>query len=96
MVVNVRVTVQFRGPLAKQLQGGRIDVECGEGSSLLEMLTELIEEEKSVRDVWSSPEMMDRDALILHNESDIGLTGGLETVMTDGDVLVVLPLIHGG
>ena len=60
------------------------------------MFTELIEREKGVRDVWSSPEAMDRDALILCNESDIGLTGGLETIINDGDVLVVLPLIHGG
>jgi molybdopterin converting factor small subunit len=92
----MRVTVQFRGPLAKQIQEGRIDIDCVDGSSLLDVFTELIEREKDVREVWSSPETMDRDALILHNESDIGLTGGLETKLSDGDVLVVLPLIHGG
>ncbi|MHA2025191.1 MAG: MoaD/ThiS family protein [Candidatus Thorarchaeota archaeon] len=92
----MRVTVQFRGPLAKQFRKGSIEVECDEGSQLLELLANLIHNEGSVREVWSSPEVMDRDALILCNESDIGLTGGLETVMNDGDVLVVLPLIHGG
>jgi molybdopterin converting factor small subunit len=92
----MRVTFQFRGPLANQLQDGQIDIECSDGSSLLDVLTELIEREKSVREVWSSPETMDRDALILHNESDIGLTGGLDTKLSDGDMLVVLPLIHGG
>ena len=92
----MRVIVQFRGPLAKQLDEGSIEVECEDGNSLHELLTTLIEKQEGVKDVWSSPEMMDRDALILCNESDIGLTGGLATNMTDGDVLVVLPLIHGG
>jgi molybdopterin converting factor small subunit len=92
----MRVIVQFRGPLAKQLDKGSIEVECEDGDSLHELLTTLIEKQEGVKDVWSSPEMMDRDALILCNESDIGLTGGLATNMTDGDVLVVLPLIHGG
>ncbi|MFW9770473.1 MAG: MoaD/ThiS family protein [Candidatus Thorarchaeota archaeon] len=92
----MKVTVQFRGPLAKKIQDGLIDIECGDGSSLLDILTELIEKEASVREVWSSPETIDRDALILHNDSDIGLTGGLETRLNDGDLLVVLPLIHGG
>jgi molybdopterin converting factor small subunit len=92
----MRITVQFRGPLANQLQDGQIDIECVDGCNLLEMLTELLEKEESVREVWSSPETMDRDALILHNEADIGLTGGLETRLNDGDKLIVLPLIHGG
>ncbi len=92
----MKVIVQFRGPLAKQLQGGSIHVDCSEGCSLLEVLIKLIEKEKSVQDVWSSPETMDRDALILCNGSDIGLTGGLETELNNGDVLLVLPLIHGG
>ena len=92
----MKVTVLFRGPIAKQLQEGRIVVECQDGSCLLEVLTELLEKEESVRNVWTNPETMDRDALILCNESDIGLTGGLETKLSDGDMLVVLPLIHGG
>ena len=92
----MRITVRFRGPLAKQFREGIIEIECEEDTRLLELLNKLIEKEDSVRDVWTSPEVMDRDALILCNESDIGLTGGLETTMNDGDALVVLPLIHGG
>ena len=92
----MRITVQFRGPLAKQFRDGNIELECKEGANLLLLLTKLLEKEDSVRDVWSNPETLDRDALILCNESDIGLTGGLETDLNDGDILVVLPLIHGG
>lgn len=92
----MKVTIQFRGPLAKQLHEGKFEIECEEGCSLQDVLITLIENESDVRDVWSSPEAMDRDALIMCNESDIGLTGGLVTILHDGDKLVVLPLIHGG
>ncbi|MFW9809911.1 MAG: hypothetical protein ACFFE6_11105 [Candidatus Thorarchaeota archaeon] len=92
----MKIIVQFRGPLAKQLHDGKIVVDCSDGCSLFEALTKLIETDRIVYDVWSSPETMDRDALILCNDSDIGLTGGLETELNDGDVLIVLPLIHGG
>ena len=92
----MRITVQFRGPLAKQIQDGQIDIDFSDGGSLLEVLTELLDKEDGVREVWSDPETMDRDALILCNDSDIGLTGGLETQLSDGDKVVVLPLIHGG
>lgn len=88
--------MQFRGSLAKEFREGKVEVECGTGSNLFEVLTKLLAKEVVIRDVWSSPEIMDRDALILCNESDIGLTGGLETKLSDGDLLVVLPLIHGG
>ncbi len=92
----MKITVQFRGPLAKQFRDGNIELECQERTKLRGLLSKLMEKEDSVRDVWSNPETMDRDALILCNESDIGLTGGLETDLNDGDILVVLPLIHGG
>ncbi|MFW9792673.1 MAG: MoaD/ThiS family protein [Candidatus Thorarchaeota archaeon] len=92
----MKVIIQFRGPLAKQFQDGTIMIECGEETTLLKVLNKLLEMEDSVRDVWSSPEIIDRDALILRNESDIGLTGGLKTTIYDGDELVILPLIHGG
>ena len=56
----------------------------------------LIEQEESVREVWDNHDRMDREALILRNEVDVGLTGGLGTILEDGDNLAILPLVHGG
>jgi molybdopterin converting factor small subunit len=92
----MKVKLQFRGPLAKKLQNGFIEVELREDSSLSDLLIEVIAKEASVREVWSSPEIIDRDALILRNEVDVGLSGGLDTRLSEGDVVVVLSLIHGG
>ena len=92
----MRVALQFRGPLAKKFQEGTIDIEVKNNSTLLDLFKMVIEREESVGEQWSSPETLDRDALILCNETDIGLTGGLATKLNEGDTVVILPLIHGG
>jgi molybdopterin converting factor small subunit len=92
----MRVTLQFRGPLAKKFQEGVVEIELETDASLSDLLSKVIDREKSVREVWDSPEVIDRDALVLCNEADIGLSGGLDTKLNEGDVVVVLPLIHGG
>jgi molybdopterin converting factor small subunit len=71
-------------------------MDVDEGSSLRMVLQTLVDEEEAVEGTWTDPEAMDREALILCNEVDIGLTGGLETKLKDGDELIVLPLVHGG
>ncbi|UCH03972.1 MAG: MoaD/ThiS family protein [Candidatus Thorarchaeota archaeon] len=90
------MTVRFRGPLASQMTNQQYSVDVEEGSSLRTALQTLVDRKKAVERTWKDPETMDREALILCNEVDIGLTGGLETALKDGDKLVVLPLVHGG
>jgi molybdopterin converting factor small subunit len=92
----MKVALQFRGPLAKKFQEGVIEIELQNGCSLSDLLSKVIEKEESVREVWDSPEVIDRDALVLCNEADIGLSGGLDTILKEDDTVVVLPLIHGG
>ena len=92
----MKVTLHFRGPLAKKFQEGSIEVELETDATLSDLLSKVIEIEESVKEVWNSPEVIDRDALVLCNEADIGLSGGLGTKLNEDDVIVVLPLIHGG
>ena len=92
----MKITVRFRGPLANQMDSDSGQIEIVEGARLRDLLTLLLTGNDTVRKAWSSPEQIDRDTLILCNEVDIGLSGGLETELTNGDVLVILPLVHGG
>jgi len=73
-----------------------IQIELTEKSDLRELLSELISANNSVKDVWKTPEQMDAENLMLCNEVDVGLSGGLKSELKDGDVLVILPLVHGG
>lgn len=92
----MKITVRFRGPLANQMDSDSGQIEIVEGASLRDLLNLLITDNDTVKETWSSPEHIDRDTLILRNEVDIGLSGGLETKLTNGDVFVILPLVHGG
>ncbi|MFW9943762.1 MAG: MoaD/ThiS family protein [Candidatus Sifarchaeia archaeon] len=92
----MRVTVRFRGPLANQMTNQQYSMDVDDGSSLRMVLQTLVDREEAVERTWIDPETMDREALILCNEVDIGLTGGLETSLKEGDELIVLPLVHGG
>ncbi|MHA2068531.1 MAG: MoaD/ThiS family protein [Candidatus Thorarchaeota archaeon] len=92
----MKIEIRFRGPLASKpgMQAFHLDIE--DGANLGMTLQKLIESEDGVKSTWSNTQRMDREALILRNETDIGLTGGLDTLLEDGDKIVILPLVHGG
>lgn len=92
----MRVEIRFRGPLASKRGMHVFNVEIEEGASLEMTLKGLIRSEEAVEKVWINTDRIDREALILRNEADVGLTGGLDTVLEDGDKIVILPLVHGG
>ncbi|MHA1935327.1 MAG: MoaD/ThiS family protein [Candidatus Thorarchaeota archaeon] len=78
------------------MKSDKFHVEVGSEDALHGVLTKLIGENDVLEALWRNPEQMDRDALILRNDVDIGLLEGLNTQLNDGDSLLVLPLIHGG
>ncbi|TFG08099.1 hypothetical protein EU522_00125 [Candidatus Thorarchaeota archaeon] len=90
------VTILLRGPIKAHVKPPRYVIEIGESTILGEMLQKLIEGSVEIQRFWNSPDSVDRDALVLLNETDIGLTGGLASEVNDGDVIVILPLVHGG
>ena len=90
------VTIRFRGPIASKLSNGEVRVGAEEGATLRDALGLAIGMESYIAEVWRSPEEIDRDALVLLNGIDVGITGGLESEIHDGDVLIVLALVHGG
>ena len=92
----MKIVIRFRGPISNQLSSPVYHMEISDGSSIGEVFRELIEKEEFMRNIWNSSEKVDKESLILHNDADIGLTGGLNTHLKDGDVIVILPLVHGG
>ncbi len=72
------------------------EIEVEDGKNLKTALEQLISTHDEVKEHWQSPEQMDRETLLLRNEVDIGLLKGLDTPLEDGDLLVILPLVHGG
>ncbi len=92
----MNVSVQFRGPIARQIEGGIIEIAIEEGFTLRDLFSKVLEQNAYLQSIWHDPVEIDRDSMILYNGVDSGVTGGLETILMDGDVLVLLPLVHGG
>jgi len=72
------------------------EIELEDNGNLKNALEILISNHDMVSEHWKSPEQMDRESLLLRNDVDIGLLAGLDTLLEDGDLLVILPLVHGG
>ena len=96
MVVIMRAAVRFRGPIAGRLGILEVTMEIENDTSLRGLLQRLIDTRKEVRAVWTNPEQLNQNTLLLRNGVDTELTGGLDTLLTNGDTVVILPLVHGG
>jgi len=91
-----KIIVRFRGPIAGHITGSAVEVESQNSITITELLSRVMKQEPYLQTIWNSPTEIDRDSMILCNEVDIGVGGGLNSVVNDGDVLTVLPLVHGG
>lgn len=90
------VSVQFRGPIARQIEDGTLEIDIEEGFTLKDLLSRILEQNSYIQSIWREPSEVDRDSMILYNGVDSGVTGGLETLLKDGDILILVPLVHGG
>jgi len=95
-VRTMKVSVRFRGPIAREIDDGVLEMEIEDGFTLNDLFAKIIEQNSYLQSVWKEPKEIDRDSMILYNEVDIGVTGGLETKLKDGDTLTIVPLVHGG
>jgi molybdopterin converting factor small subunit len=92
----MKISIKFQGPIAREIEGEIIQVELEEGITLRDLFSQILLQNSYLQGVWKSPVEIDRDSMILCNEVDIGVSGGLETVLKNGDTLTILPLVHGG
>ncbi len=90
------IEIKFKGPISKQIDSDSVMVDIESGSSLTDVLQKVIDEKSFLQSIWREPQEIDRDSMILCNEVDIAVLGGLKMIMKEGDVLTILPLVHGG
>jgi molybdopterin converting factor small subunit len=92
----MKITIRFRGPIAREIENGTLEMELEDGLTMQDLFVRMLKEDSYLQGIWNAPEEIDRDSMILCNEIDIGVTGGLKTTLKDGDILTILPLVHGG
>ena len=90
MAVEVRIPTILRS-----YTGGAKSVE-GSGSTLGELLINLDAEHDGLRDRLVDGENLRRFVNVYLNDEDVRFLGGLETPVSDGDTVTVLPAVAGG
>jgi molybdopterin converting factor small subunit len=90
MAIEVRIPTILRS-----YTGGAKAVE-GSGSTLGELLINLDSEHGGLRDRLVDGENLRRFVNVYLNDEDVRFLGGLETPVTDGDTVTVLPAVAGG
>ncbi len=95
----IHIKVKFLG-IFRELSGkSRVTLEFEEAATVRKVVQKLAETFSSrFKETLIDPELSDPrpNALILVNGKEIGVLQGLQTVLNDGDEMVLLPVAHGG
>lgn len=96
----MRVKVKVLGIFKKTLGRDEVDVDLSNEREirLKDVIKAILERASSLKDIVLDPELRDPrpNTIILVNGKEIGLLGGLETLIKDGDEVVLIPVVHGG
>jgi sulfur-carrier protein len=90
MAIEVRIPTILR-----QYTGGEKAVE-GTGSTLKELILDLESRHPGLRDRLLDDGGLRRFVNVYLNDEDVRFLGGLDTPVTDGDLVTVLPAVAGG
>ena len=90
MAIEVRIPTILRS-----YTGGAKAVE-GSGATLDELLSNLDAAHGGLRDRLVDGEKLRRFVNVYLNDEDVRFLGGLETALSDGDSVTILPAVAGG
>ena len=84
------ITVRMLGGAKKSFPAGHATLDCGDTtvSGLLEMLPEC--------KPAGTPDLDTRNVLVAINGADSSVSGGRSAAIRDGDMVDIIPVIHGG
>lgn len=93
---TIRIKVKLLGHLATEYGSSELILELPEQSTLRHLLTKLRETSKIFREVVTEEGETTVSYLVFVNGVDAELLRGYDTVLKDGDEVILLPVAHGG
>ena len=90
------MAVEVRIPTILRTYTGGAKAVAGEGSTLSEVIESLESNHPGIKDRLIEGGDLRRFVNVYVNDEDVRFTGGLETELSDGDQVVVLPAVAGG
>lgn len=90
------MTVEVRIPtILRPLTGGERAV-TADGADLSALIDDLEANHEGIKDRLIDGGELRRFVNVYVNDEDVRFTGGLETAISDGDTVVILPAVAGG
>jgi MoaD family protein len=92
------LTIKFVGALRHITGKTKLTFDVEKEISVKELLSKISRQTPKLETSFGDPQAGDSmlNALILVNGREIGVLGGLETMLSDGDEVVFVPIVHGG
>ena len=92
------MAIELRVPTILRTYTGGEKAVNGDGATLSELIDNLEGSHPGLKEriVEGQPEELRRFVNVYVNDEDVRFTGGLQTGVKDGDVVVVLPAVAGG
>jgi molybdopterin converting factor small subunit len=93
------VTVKFVGALRRAVNKSTMTINCSTNFSVKELIQKIlidIPEIKTDIITQQADGAMKNAVLILVNEREISVLNGLDTILTNKDDVVFIPVAHGG
>ena len=90
------MAVQVRIPtILRTHTGGEKNV-SGDGASLRELLADLDTRHSGIAERVAEGDSLRRFVNVYVNDEDVRFTGGMDTPLSDGDSVTILPAVAGG
>jgi len=90
------MSIEVRIPTILRTYTGGEKAVTGEGATLSEVIEHLESNHPGIKDRLIEGEGLRRFVNVYVNDEDVRFTGGLDTSVSDGDQVVVLPAVAGG
>jgi MoaD family protein len=92
------ITVKFIGALRSISGKSKVSIKAKDSVPLSEVIKQVIEEQPKIKRALIDPELEDPrpNTLILVNGKEISVLKGLDTIVEDGNEIVLVPVVHGG
>ena len=92
------IIVKFIGSLRNFFGERNKTFDCENGVSIKELINHIITSKPNIKEILVSPQndAFRLNSLILVNGTEISVLNGLETKLSDGDEITLIPVIHGG
>ena len=95
LIIGAMATIKIP-PVLRQSVGGEKELSA-EGANVGEVLRDLASAHPATeQQLFSADGALNRYVNVYLNDEDVRVLGGLDTAVSEGDVLVILPAMAGG